>query len=94
MSSVSLAINQLTDELAVSSLWDDAALRRSVLSEALPGLLQQLVGGLDVLMKRVPENYLRAVFSSFLASSFVYKHGFGTSQMAFFQYMQNRIEKK
>jgi glutamate dehydrogenase len=85
----SIAINSLTDELAVSSLWDDAALRKSVLADAIPKLLQDLVvrtpflfcclfhsssyfalQGLDVLIGRVPENYLRAMFSSFLASRF------------------------
>jgi glutamate dehydrogenase len=33
---------------------------------------------------QVPENYLRAIFGSYLASRFIYKHGINASQVAFF----------
>jgi glutamate dehydrogenase len=33
---------------------------------------------------QVPENYLRAIFGSFLASRFIYKCGINASQFAFF----------
>ena len=33
---------------------------------------------------QVPENYLRAIFGSHLASRFVYKHGNNPSQFSFF----------
>ena len=33
---------------------------------------------------QVPDNYLRAVFGSYLASRFVYEHGSSPSQFAFF----------
>ena len=90
---LSLAINSLTDELAASPLWDDLALRKLVLSEAIPTLLQEAVG-LDTLMTRIPEPYLRAMFSSHLASNFVYSHGMSSSQMSFFVYMQSKMAKK
>ena len=35
-------------------------------------------------MKQVPDNYLRAIFGSYLASRFVYEHGSSPSQFAFF----------
>ena len=91
---LSTAINNLTDELSSSALWEDAALRRQVLSEALPGLLQEAVG-LDTLLARVPEPYLKALFSSHIASSFVYECGFSSSsQMAFYSYMQKKQTAK
>jgi glutamate dehydrogenase len=40
---LSSAINVLTDELALSPLWDDLLLRRSVLQDAIPQLLQDAV---------------------------------------------------
>jgi len=33
---------------------------------------------------QVPENYLRAIFGSYLASRFVYEYGISASQFAFF----------
>jgi glutamate dehydrogenase len=87
---LSAAINNLTDELSASPLWDDAALRRSILAEAFPALLQEAVG-LDTLLTRVPEPYLRALFSSHIASNFVYECGFSSSsQMSFYSYMQKK----
>ncbi len=90
---LSAAINNLTDELSASPLWDDEALRRRVLADALPALLQEAVG-LDTLLARVPEPYLRALFSSHVASSFVYECGFSSSsQMAFYTYMAKKQQQ-
>lgn len=33
---------------------------------------------------KVPDNYLRAIFGSYLASRFVYEYGSSPSQFAFF----------
>jgi NAD-specific glutamate dehydrogenase len=41
----------------------------------------------------VPENYLRSIFGSYLASRFVYEYGSTPSQFAFFDFMCKRIEK-
>ncbi len=113
---LSVAINSLTDELASSPLWSDLPLRRRILAEAIPALLQEAVG-LDTLLSRVPEPYLKvwpcagdaiwscpffcdslslslvkAMFSSHIASNFVYECGFSSSsQMAFFSYMQTKM---
>ena len=80
---LSVAITQLDEELQGTGLWDDAGLRRSVLSEALPGLLLDQLG-LDKMLERVPDGYLRAIFGSYLASRFVYDYGISVSQFAFF----------
>lgn len=34
---------------------------------------------------QVPDNYLRSIFGSYLASRFVYEHGSSPSQFAFFE---------
>jgi glutamate dehydrogenase len=70
-----------------------------VLRDALPKLLLEKIG-LDVIVQRVgpamasekphltplqvPDNYLRSIFGSYLASRFVYEFGSNPSQFAFF----------
>lgn len=90
---LSFAIVKLNEELQQSdTLYMNLPLRRLVLSEALPKLLQDHLG-LDVLIKRLPENYIKACFGSFLASRFIYQNGIAPSQFAFFEYMSSYFEK-
>jgi glutamate dehydrogenase len=76
----------LNEELQKTTLWDNVPLRRIVLNEAFPKILLEKIG-LDTLLKRVPESYVKAIFGSYLASRFVYKYGCEPSQFAFFEYM-------
>lgn len=85
---ISNKINQLNISIASSSLWDDINLRATVLSEALPKCLQELVT-LDAIMKNCPSNYLKAVFCSYLGSRFVYKYGIDASEFSFYEFMSN-----
>lgn len=87
---LSLAITKLDEELQNSDLWHNIELRRSVLDDALPHLLLEKIG-LDKIIERVPDAYLRAIFGSFLASRFVYEHGPNPSQFAFFDFMSKRM---
>ena len=97
---LSVAITKLDEELQQTELWHNIALRRSVLSDALPSLLLDKIG-LDHILERVcynllvslmniltflkvPESYLRAIFGSHLASRFVYEFGNNPSQFSFF----------
>lgn len=96
---LSLAITKLDEELQKTNLWDNVELRRSVLGDALPKLLQDKIG-LETILQRVssfliyslkfmltdqiPESYLRAIFGSYLASRFVYEYGSSPSQFSFF----------
>ena len=80
---LSIAITKLDEELQKTQLWDDPALRQAVLQDALPNLLLEKVG-YEKIVTRVPENYLRAIFGSYLASRFVYEYGSSPSQFAFF----------
>ncbi|KAG8532611.1 glutamate dehydrogenase (NADP(+)) gdh1 [Bacidia gigantensis] len=87
---LSIAITQLDEELQKQDLWTNIPLRDSVLEDALPNLLLQKVG-LSTIIERVPDNYLRAIFGSYLASRFVYKFGSTPSQFAFFNFMSKRM---
>jgi glutamate dehydrogenase len=89
---LSLAIVKLNENLQHTSLWDNVPLRKVVLEEAFPNMLLKQVG-LENLMKRVPENYVRAIFGSYLASRFVYKYGTEPSQFAFFEFMTPYFSK-
>lgn len=85
---LSYAILALNTHLQESnSLWENEELRKLILADAIPKLLQDQVGGVEVLMKRLPESYLRALFGSYLASRFVYKHGINPGQFAFYEFM-------
>ncbi|OAK94004.1 NAD-dependent glutamate dehydrogenase [Phaeosphaeriaceae sp. SRC1lsM3a] len=89
---LSNAITKLDEELQNTDLWNQTEFRNSVLSEALPNLLLEQIG-MDKIMQRVPENYLRAIFGSYLASRFVYQYGVSASQFAFFDFMSKRMAK-
>ncbi|KAL4987515.1 Glutamate/Leucine/Phenylalanine/Valine dehydrogenase-domain-containing protein [Aspergillus falconensis] len=87
---LSVAITQLDEELQKTELWDNVELRKSVLNDALPKLLLDKIG-LATILERVPENYLRAIFGSHLASRFVYEYGSSPSQFSFFNFMTKRL---
>ncbi|KAK7746045.1 NAD-dependent glutamate dehydrogenase [Diatrype stigma] len=80
---LSVAITTLDEELQKSDLWRDEKIRLSVLADALPKLLLDKIG-LETIIQRVPDNYLRAIFGSYLASRFVYEFGSSPSQFAFY----------
>lgn len=80
---ISVAIAALDEKLQCSELWANKAIQRVVLQEALPALLLKKIG-LTTIMSRVPESYLRSIFSSHLASRFIYEFGSEPSQFAFY----------
>ncbi|PUU81771.1 Glutamate/Leucine/Phenylalanine/Valine dehydrogenase-domain-containing protein [Tuber borchii] len=87
---LSLAITKLDEELQKTELWDNVALRTSILEDALPQTLLKQIG-LDLILKRVPNNYLRAIFGSYIASRFIYEFGSNPSQFAFFDFMSKKM---
>ncbi|ORY45063.1 NAD-dependent glutamate dehydrogenase [Rhizoclosmatium globosum] len=89
---LSESIVKLNEELQSTTLWENAALRRSVLSEALPKVLLDKLG-MDTLLARIPEAYVKAIFGSYLASRFVYKYGANPSQFAFFEFLAPYFDK-
>lgn len=83
---LSLAIVDLNENMQQSVLWQNVPLRKAVLRDAFPQLLLDRLG-LDTLLERIPESYVRAIFGSYLASRFVYKYGTQPSQFAFFEFV-------
>ena len=67
---LSSTLNNLQAELENSDLFDDVPSRKGVMRRAIPATLVEKVG-LDELLKRLPEPYQRAIFSSWAASRFV-----------------------
>jgi glutamate dehydrogenase len=106
---LSNAITKLDEELQNTDLWSNIEFRRHVLSEALPNLLLEQIGlekiservslsnygsnGIITDSEQVPENYLRAIFGSYLASRFVYQYGVSASQFSFFDFMSKKMAK-
>jgi len=82
-------INAMNASIAKSDLYEREKLRSRVLGNAVPKLLQDLVGGLEVVLKRVPENYMRAIFNKHLASRFIYTYGINADQIAFYTFMED-----
>jgi len=67
---LSSKLNTMQAELESSDLFDDFTSRKGVMRRAIPKTLVDKVG-LEVLLERLPEPYLRALFSSWVASHFV-----------------------
>jgi len=89
---ISNKINGLSASISESDLWNNESLKRKVLEAAFPKKLQNLVG-LDNMIKRVPENYLRALFGTFLGSHYVYSIGLSlTPEFSFFNFIHNYIK--
>ncbi|EIN12308.1 NAD-specific glutamate dehydrogenase [Punctularia strigosozonata HHB-11173 SS5] len=85
---LSSRLNELTDELEGSDLFEDAPSRRGVMRRAIPKTLVDEVG-LETLLRRLPEPYQRALFSSWVASHFIYKYGVNGSSVDFFHFARD-----
>lgn len=67
---LSVKITNLQDDLESSDLFNDVTCRKSVLTRAIPPTLLKKIG-LETLMERLPEQYQRALFGSWVASHYV-----------------------
>ncbi|THH30597.1 hypothetical protein EUX98_g3609 [Antrodiella citrinella] len=85
---LSSTLNNLQAELESSDLYDDLPSRRGVMNRAIPKTLIDQVG-LDTLLNRLPEPYQRALFSSWVASHFIYKYGVNGSSVDFFHFARD-----
>jgi len=83
---VSRRINDLTDAVAESDLPEDPAIQSKAIQEYTPGSLLDLVG-LDTIISRVPDMYLRAIVATKLASDFVYTYGLEGNAVDFYRYI-------
>ncbi|KAJ3101712.1 NAD-dependent glutamate dehydrogenase [Phlyctochytrium planicorne] len=89
---LSNGIVKLNEELQNTTLWENVPLRKLVLKEAFPKLLLDKLG-LETLLKRIPEPYVKAIFGSYLASRFIYKYGTEPSQFSFFEFLSPYFAK-
>lgn len=64
-------IDMKTEILNSNNLWNDLKLREITLKAAIPPVLMPDLVSLKTLQERVPETYLKSLFSSFLASRFL-----------------------
>ncbi|RLV93445.1 hypothetical protein JA1_002529 [Spathaspora sp. JA1] len=87
---LSVAINKLGDELSNSKeLWDDdVEFRNAVLFDSLPPLLLEKIG-IENILTRVPEAYLKAIFATHLASKFVYSRGIDSNPAKFLEFISS-----
>ncbi|KIK48084.1 hypothetical protein CY34DRAFT_798722 [Suillus luteus UH-Slu-Lm8-n1] len=85
---LSMRLNHLQAELELSDLFNDVPSRRGVMKRAIPTTLVDQVG-LDALLERLPETYQRALFSSWVASHFIYKYGVNSSSVDFFHFARD-----
>jgi len=84
---VSEKINRIKDAIAASDLFGDKALVRKVIASGVPAVLVEKVG-LDKILKRVPETYLRALFASRIAGAYVYAHGLDSTEVSFYDFLK------
>jgi len=90
---VSRKINELNDTIQASNLFDNTTIREIVLKAALPPTLLEKVRIEDVL-KRVPENYTKAIFGAYLSATFIYSRGLSSNEFSFFDFMRTLMENK
>ncbi len=84
---ISKKINDITDSVHNSALPGDGSLREVVIRNYTPKPLLDLVG-LEGILKRVPVNYLDAVFATKIATDFVYRHGLDAREVDFYNYIK------
>jgi len=85
---VSSKINDITDAIFNSDLHANTELREKVVKEYTPKPILDLVG-LENILQRVPHNYLNAIISTKLATSFVYKYGLDGNEIDFYDFLKN-----
>jgi glutamate dehydrogenase len=85
---LSSTLNDLQAELESSDLFEDLPSRKGVIGRAMPKTLVDQVG-VETLLDRLPEPYQRALFSSWVASHFIYKYGVAPSSVDFFHFARD-----
>jgi glutamate dehydrogenase len=84
---VSEKINAIKDSIMASELFEDKALVQKVIEVGCPPVLCDLLG-IEKIIERVPETYLRALFASRLAARYVYEYGLEANEIDFFNFLQ------
>ncbi|KAG5509131.1 hypothetical protein JKF63_06140 [Porcisia hertigi] len=77
---------QIRKNMLSSDIFQNPALVRYVMEQYAPKTLKEVVP-VDVMLKRVPENYQHAICAMWLASRYVYQTGVDSNEFDFFRYM-------
>eukprot|EP00033_Pygsuia_biforma_P000557 GCRY01000656.1.p1 GENE.GCRY01000656.1~~GCRY01000656.1.p1 ORF type:complete len:1019 (-),score=344.88 GCRY01000656.1:248-3304(-) len=85
---ISEKINNIAHSIEQSDLWNIQSLRDYVMVEATPKVLTSHLG-LKTFYDRVPDNYLRAIFGSYLGARYVYEYGAAASEFALFEFIKH-----
>eukprot|EP00929_Paragymnodinium_shiwhaense_P009186 TRINITY_DN11324_c0_g1_i2.p1 TRINITY_DN11324_c0_g1~~TRINITY_DN11324_c0_g1_i2.p1 ORF type:complete len:905 (+),score=217.21 TRINITY_DN11324_c0_g1_i2:153-2867(+) len=89
---LSAQINAITDNIQGQFDTMPAAesdiLVRSVVAQAVPPLMIEHLG-VEGILQQVPQNYIRSLVASWIASRYVYKHGVFASEVSFFFFMKS-----
>ena len=80
-------INKVADSIHDSDLWKDQVLLKSVVERHCPPTLVKEIG-INNILKRVPQNYLHAIVSSWLASNFIYNFGLNADEIDFHTFLK------
>ncbi|KAM0748372.1 NAD-specific glutamate dehydrogenase [Meredithblackwellia eburnea MCA 4105] len=83
---LSQSLIKLQNDLEESNLYDNEKMRRAVMARAIPRALVEQVG-LDVILERLPHIYAHSIFSSYVASRYIYTHGLGASLVDFYSFL-------
>jgi len=84
---VSDKINEVNLACQDSELLGKPEVRRAIMARAIPKRLQEQIG-LDTIISRLPEDYIRATLGYWVASQYVYRHGIQGNEFTFFEFMQ------
>ena len=84
---ISEKINRIKDAVAASDLFANKVLVKKVIAKGIPPTLVEKVG-VDKILKRIPETYLKALFASRLAGAYVYKYGLDANEINFYEFLK------
>jgi glutamate dehydrogenase len=80
-------INAITDAAVASGLSKDSALMARIVKLYTPPCLLELVG-LENILSRVPENYLKAIAATTVATRFIYSRGLRANEVDFYHFIR------
>jgi glutamate dehydrogenase len=83
---LSEAMNDLFDVVLASKLFQNENVRRNVLLEYFPKTLLEMIG-YEALCERIPETFLKAAFSKYLAAQYYYVKGTKSSVYEFYEFV-------
>eukprot|EP00758_Cryptobia_borreli_P011593 Tbor_TRINITY_DN5677_c1_g1::TRINITY_DN5677_c1_g1_i1::g.9098::m.9098/K15371/GDH2; glutamate dehydrogenase len=84
---LSRKIFEMRSFIYLSSMYEDKKFVRYVLDQYTPKTIKEVVT-IDEIIERVPDNYLKAIFSIWLACNYVYDCGIDSNEFDFYDFMR------